>query len=208
MTGRGQSVNVERQPKDRDQWKANGKCTKRHACSLRHDESKREKSTRWSSPSPKTPTKSEENSATGRSLPGVSTFGKRHRRPCKDYLDGNCTNPSCDSWDPPLCQSYCMFLKKCLFLQYEADHQLNKRPKKGVRKGSVGLSKKAMLLNCVFQKLIRRNSSRCYGGAKNPWDPSAACNLHSRYQRSIAWCAPPQQPSERCARRDAMGVGQ
>ena len=153
MTGRGQSVSVERQPKDCDQWKANGKCTKTDACSLRHDESKRGKSTRWSSPSRKTQTKSEENSATGRSLPGVSTFGKRHRRPCKDYLDGNCTNPSCDSSDPPVCQSYCKFLEKCLFLQKEADHQLNKRPKKGVRKGSVGLSKNAKLLNCVFHEI-------------------------------------------------------
>ena len=44
-------------------------------------------------------------------------------------------------------------LKKCLFLKKEADHQLNKRPKKGVRKGSVGQSKNAMLLNCVFQEI-------------------------------------------------------
>ena len=64
-----------------------------------------------------------------------------------------------------------MFLKKCLFLQYEADHQLNKRPKKGVRKGSVGLSKKAMLLNCVFQEIDPPKFKSMLRRCKKPLGP-------------------------------------
>ena len=61
---------------------------------------------------------------------GSSPFEKRLRRPCKDYLNGNCTNPSCDSWHPPLCQNYksqfgCEFGEKCSFVHKEGDRQPN-----------------------------------------------------------------------------------
>ena len=42
----------------------------------------------------------------GMSLRGRSPSGKRSRRPCKDYISGKCTNPSCDSWHPPVCQNF------------------------------------------------------------------------------------------------------
>ena len=52
-----------------------------------------------------------------------------------------------------MCQKYCEFGEKYSFLHKEADHQPNERPKKGVGKGSVGLSKNAKQLSCVFQEI-------------------------------------------------------
>ena len=39
----------------------------------------------------------------GKPPTGSSPSGKGRQKPCKDYLKGNCTNPSCDSWHPPVC---------------------------------------------------------------------------------------------------------
>ena len=84
---------------------------------------------------------------------GSSPSGKRLGRPCKNYLDGNCTNPSCDSWHPPVCQNYnsqsgCKFGEKCSFLHRGADRQPNKRPKKGGGKGAVALLKNSKQMGC------------------------------------------------------------
>ena len=93
------------------------------------------------SPIPRTQTKGKGKSVSkGRSLRGVSPSGKRPRRPCKKYLSGNCTNPSCDSWNPPVSQNYksksgCKFGDNCVFLHRVADGQPSKRPKKGCGKG-------------------------------------------------------------------------
>ena len=96
-----------KEARDCSQWEASGKRTQGDACSFPHDDSKLGKSTRSSSPAPKTQTKSEGKSASkGRSLRGVSPSGKRSRRPCNENSDGNCTNPSRNSWHPPVCQKY------------------------------------------------------------------------------------------------------
>ena len=94
------------------------KCTRGDACGFRHDENKRGKSTRSSSPAPEPQTQSDgKYSSKGKYLRGRSPSGKRLRRLCKDYISGKCTNSSCDSWHPPVCQSYktesgCKFCEK------------------------------------------------------------------------------------------------
>ena len=31
---------------------------------------------------------------------------RKNQEPCRHYLEGNCTNPSCDYWHPPVCQHH------------------------------------------------------------------------------------------------------
>ena len=85
---------------------AKGQCTKGDTCSFRHDENRRGKSTRPSTPAPEPQTKSDgKNSLEGKALRCRSASGMRYRRPCKHYISGNCLNPSCDSWHVPVCQN-------------------------------------------------------------------------------------------------------
>ena len=100
----GKSVSVERKQGDCCHLKAKGKCTKGDACSVRHNESKRERITSFSSPTPKWQTNNDvNNSSKGTPPRGSSPSGKRLRRRGKDYLSVSCTNPSCPSWRPPVC---------------------------------------------------------------------------------------------------------
>ena len=64
--------------------------------------------------------------------PGETVLLEGSPKACKSYVEGNYTNPSCDYWHPPACQSYksesgCKFGDTCLS---EADRQLSKKSKK------------------------------------------------------------------------------
>ena len=37
---------------------------------------------------------------------GESPSGRKGQKACNSYRKGNCTNPSCGCWHPPVCQNY------------------------------------------------------------------------------------------------------
>ena len=50
------------------------------------------------------------------------------KKACRKDLKGNCTNPLCDCWHPPVCQHHktelgCKFGDKCLFWGWQSDQQ-------------------------------------------------------------------------------------
>ena len=158
-TRHGKNVCVERKPKECHQWKAKRQCTKGNACSFRHDENKRGKVTQLFPPAPRAQTQNGgKSSLKGNTLRGCSPSGKRSRRPCKNFISGNCTNPLCDFRHLPECQHYqaqsgCKFGEKCVSVHKEVDSQPNKKPKKTGGKGSVTLLKNSKQLSCGFQKI-------------------------------------------------------
>ena len=88
------------------QWKANPQCSKGDSCSFRHDINKRAKSTQ-PNPSPRSFMQQNVKNASGtRSPRGRSPSGRMARLPCKDYINGTCTNPFCEKWHPPECLFY------------------------------------------------------------------------------------------------------
>ena len=103
---------------------------------------------------------------TGRYLPKVvvakSPSWTRGRKPCKDFLRGKCTNPSCDLWHLSVCYNYkseprCIHGEKCKFRQVEVDGQPCKKSKKIGGKGSVALLKESIQLGCVSNDCYQRN---------------------------------------------------
>ena len=70
------------------QWKANGQRSKGDKCSFRHDMNKRAKPTQ-PNPSPRSSTRQIERNAS--KTRGRSPSGRMSRLPCKDYLQGTCT---------------------------------------------------------------------------------------------------------------------
>ena len=80
------------------QWQASGQCTKGDQCSFRHDRNKRAKVTAQLAPSPEQTTQSEVGkNARSKSPMGKSPSGRISRQPCKEHLQGTCTNPSCEN---------------------------------------------------------------------------------------------------------------
>ena len=112
---------VERGPGECFQWKAKGQCSKGDSCSVRHDENKGAKPTPTSAPPSEPPTENDgRNPSIRKSLRGRSPAGKFARQPCRDYIKGKCTRPSCDFWHPPECHCYnkesgCKFGDECAF---------------------------------------------------------------------------------------------
>ena len=66
--------------------------------------------------------------------PGGSSPSRRKRlKPRRNFLKGNSTKPSCDSWHPPVCQNYtnesgCKFGDMCQFKHAEVVSQPSKKP--------------------------------------------------------------------------------
>ena len=88
------------------QWQANGQCSKGDNCSFRRDIIKRGK-TRQPNPSPSSSTRQNERNASRTPSPsGKSPSGRMFRWPCKDHLQGTCTNSFCEKWHPPECLFY------------------------------------------------------------------------------------------------------
>ena len=70
-----------------------------------------------------------------RSIQGKSTHGSILRQPCRYYLKGTCTRPSCEYGHPPECQfckneTGCEAGDKCLFAHHKVEEQSNEKPKK------------------------------------------------------------------------------
>ena len=113
------------------QWESNGKCSKGHNCSFRHDVNKRAKMTQ-PNPSPNSfMQQSERNASRTRSPRGKSPSGRMSRWPCKDYLKGTCNNSFCEKWHPPECLFYktksgCRFDEKCSYAHRQVDEQPSK----------------------------------------------------------------------------------
>ena len=155
--GKGKSTSVKRKQGECYQWKAKGQCTKGDACSFRHDENTRGKTTRSSTLAPEPQTRSdEEKYSKGKSLRGRSPSGKRSRRSCKDH-SGKCTNPSCRSWETLICQcckteSGRKFGEKFFFMHTEADSQHNDRIVNS-GKSYVDVWKNSGQSSCTFQDI-------------------------------------------------------
>ena len=79
------------------------------ACSFRRDDSKRGKNTQSFSLSLSLQDRKHKltkKPSNGKSPRCSSLSGKGFRKPCRHYFKGNWTNPSCDFWHPPACQTY------------------------------------------------------------------------------------------------------
>ena len=141
------------------QWKAKGQCSRRDTCSFQRDEKKRAKSTPKSAPPSEPPKGKDGRNTSRRSSPrGRSPSGKLARQPCRDYIKGNCTRPSCDFCNPPECQCYkkesgCKFGDKCAFVHRQVEDQPSKKPKKMSDKSAVAKLKSARQLGCVLKDI-------------------------------------------------------
>ena len=78
------------------QWNANGQSSKGDKCSFPHDEDKRAKFAPPPAPSPEPSTPQDVRNLARAKSRGRSPSGRMSRLPCKDYLKGTCTNPSCE----------------------------------------------------------------------------------------------------------------
>ena len=99
-----------------------------------------------------------------RSPRGTSPSGRMSRWPCKDYLNGTCTNSFCKKWHPTEClfhksQSGCRFGEKCSYAHRQVEEQPNKRSKKNGDKSAVAMLKITRHLGCVFQGMEPPQSS-------------------------------------------------
>ena len=138
---KGKSVSIERKQGD---WKAYKGET---LAVFRHDDRKRGASTCASSPTSESHTNNDgKNSSKGRPPRGGSPSGRRLQKPCKDFLEGAGTNPSCYLWHQPVCrkvqkdkEAAGWFGEKYSFLRSETDRQPNERRKNSGRKGPVAL---------------------------------------------------------------------
>ena len=86
------------------QWKAQGQCSNGDQCGFRRESHDREKPTPKAAPLSELPTPRGRSASRKRSLRGRSQSGKSNRKPCKNFLKGNCTTLLCDYWHPPECQ--------------------------------------------------------------------------------------------------------
>ena len=125
------------------QWQANGQCTKGDQCSFRHDRNKRAKAATQPTPSPEHTTQAQggKNLAISKSPRGRSPSGKISRQPCKEHLQGTCTNPSCEEWHSLECLLHktvtgCKFGDKCVFASRRVEEEPSKRSKKNCEKCS------------------------------------------------------------------------
>ena len=108
---------------------------------------------------------------------GSSSSGGENQKACRNYLQGNCTNPLRDCWHPPVCQNYKSelgrkFRGKCEFGHTEVERQPSKKPKKSGGKGSGALLKKLKQMGCEFQD---KEPPKSRSTLHNSWDQSAVC---------------------------------
>ena len=149
VTNRRGQRGVERGQGGCSQWKAKGQCSRGDKCSFPHDEDERAKST------PKIPLHPlcyQDKEVEVRREKGTSEArvrqGKSNRQPCRDFLNGICTQLLRDNMRPPECQikkseSGCKFGQKCSFAHRQVEGQPSKKPKKGGDKSAVAILKDA-----------------------------------------------------------------
>ena len=144
--------------------KLTGQCSKGDNCSFRHDKDERAKSTQ-PNPSPGSSTQQSVKNASRTRSP--SRCGKMAGLPCKDYLKGTCTTPSCEKWHPP----ESLFYKsengrkigdKCSYAHRHFDEQPSKTSQKNGDKIAVALLKNIRQLGCVNQDMEPPKSSSIF----------------------------------------------
>ena len=133
-------------------------------------------------PSPSFSTRqNDRNASRTRSPRGKGPSGRMFRWPCKDYLEGTCTNSFCEKWHPPECLFYksksgCRFGEKCSCAHRQVDEQPRKKSQKNGDKSAVAMLQKhepyvrtgrpvvcdssnTRQLGCVFQDMEPLKSS-------------------------------------------------
>ena len=95
------------------------------SCSFSHGNNRGQQQAQSSSPAPKAQTQIDgRRPSQGNGSQGRESYRKQRSKSVqKSYLKGNCTNPSCYYWHPPVCQnckseSGCTFGDKCLLRPY------------------------------------------------------------------------------------------
>ena len=99
-------ANAERRVGECYQWKSTGQCSKGDSCSFSQDPASgkrcdQSQEGQSSSPAPKAKAQTDGNFFKGPRSRGESPSWTRDRKPCKDFLGGKCTNPSCNLWHLP-----------------------------------------------------------------------------------------------------------
>ena len=108
------------------------------------------------------------------SLRGRSASGKFARQPCRVYIKGKCTRPSCDYWHPPESQLYetesgCKFGEKCSFAHRQVEDQPSKKNRRRMVTKMQWLFWKIQdSWVAYFRTLSRRNLLRFYRRARKP----------------------------------------
>ena len=158
------------------QWKANGQCSKGDNWSFRHEMNKRAKSTQ-PNPCSRSSTQQNVKNALRNRSPRGSPSWRMSRLPCKDYLEGTCTNSFCEEWHPPDCLFYksenvCKFGESALM----RIARLTNSPAKGRKRMVTKLRWLCWKLhdNWVryFKKWSRRSLQRFCGRAQTYWNQS------------------------------------
>ena len=192
---------VEGGPGECDHWKAKGQCPRGDNCSFRHDEDKRAKSTPKSAPPSEPPTEKDGRSTSRRKcLRGRSPSGKFARQPCRDFIKGKWTRPSCDYWHPPECQCYKFWIgmqiwRKVLVCTKAGWRSTLQKTEKGCDKNAVAILKDVRQFVCVFQDTeppesssISRKSAKVLGSIRRVQVINATqrhANIREK-QRSVA----------------------
>ena len=128
---------------------------------------KRAKPTPTSAPPSEAPTEKDGgNTSRRKSLRGQSPAGKLARQPCRDYIKGKCTRPSCDFWYPPECQIF----KK----NRDADTVINVRLCSGRLKISPAKNRKRMVTKVQLQKF---KDARQLGCAFQEIEPTKSSSI-------------------------------
>ena len=111
---------------------------------------------------------SERNASRTRSPRGKSPSGRMSRWPCKDYLQGTCTNSFCVKWHPPECLFYksesgCRFGEKRSYAHRQVEEQPSKRSKKNGDTSAVAMLKIHDNWVAYLKIRSRRSLHRFYG---------------------------------------------
>ena len=92
-----------------------------------------------------------------------SAFRTRGRLPCRNFLRGKCSYPSCNFGHPPVSLRHksvsgCTCGDECWFRSVETDGQSSRKSKKSCVKVSVALWKNSVQFGCVSQYSYRREA--------------------------------------------------
>ena len=112
-------------------------------------------------------------------LRGRSPPWKLARQPCRDYIKGKCTRPSCGFWHPPECQftkKIGMQIRRQVYFNAQAGWRSTQQSRKTGDKSAVAFLKDARQLGCVFQDIEPPESSSIFAEEKKSWDQSDECN--------------------------------
>ena len=100
----------------------------------------------------------------------ISSSARRFQKP----YEGTCTNPSCNSWNPPVCQNDNY---KQSALSYTIGQSAEQGTKEGWKTGSAAMVKNVQNLGCVSQDVVPPASASILRKGRN----SSRSKLRLRY---------------------------